>query len=235
MYLAEGVRWAEEALRTPAAIELWVAAPLLTRTPRGAAARTRLQDLPCPGFEVADSLFETLSDTRAPQGVLIVLRRSALSSAAASSLATGVWVVAVGVHDPGNLGGLARTARALGAAGLVAWGGADPFHPRAVRASAGALLDLPVLEPRSQDEAARLLRSVEAREAAPRGGADPVSLDWSGPCALVLGGEAEGVPATLSAACRSRVTLPMRPGSESLNVGAAAAALLALALLRSRR
>jgi TrmH family RNA methyltransferase len=128
-----------------------------------------------------------------------------------------------------------RTARALGAAGLAAWGGADPYHPRAVRATAGALLDLPILEPATEQQLARLLRGVDARAAVPRGGADPRDLTWSGPCALVLGGEAEGLPEGLAAACRMRVSLPMRSGSDSLNVGAAAAALLALVLPSPRR
>jgi TrmH family RNA methyltransferase len=228
VYLAEGVRWAEEALRFPGAVELWVASPRLGSADRGAAALARLRELSCPGFSVPDAIFEALADTRSPQGVLLVLRRSPAPSAAPP--APGLWLVAVGIQDPGNLGGLARTARALGAAGLVAWGGADPFHPRAVRASAGALLDLPVAEPGSQVEVERFLRRLDARAAVPRGGVDPRTLDWPETCALVLGGEAGGMPAALERACRARVSLPMRPGSDSLNVGAAAAALLALLL-----
>src|SRR5690606_37519383 len=54
-------------------------------------------------------------------------------------------LVAVDVVDPGNVGGMMRTAHALGADLFIAAGGSDPYHPRAVRTSMGSLFKLPLV------------------------------------------------------------------------------------------
>jgi TrmH family RNA methyltransferase len=238
VYLAEGVRWAEEALSVPRHLVAVLVSARLSQGERGLRLRERLGRLPCERYEVSDAIFDALGDARTPQGVLLLLRQPVATLAALGRIAGArpgsLCVVAVGVQDPGNLGGLVRTARALGASGFACHGGADLFHPRAVRASAGALLALPVAQASGLSELAEFLRGIEARAAVPRGGSDPGALDWSRPGALVLGSEAAGLPPEIEASCRGRVSLPMSPGCESLNVGAAAAALLALVRTASR-
>lgn len=235
VYIAEGIRWAEEALSRAGAIEAVLVSPVLERHERGRRLRQRLARLSCPRHEAPDDLLDAAGDVRTPQGVVLLLRRpddslGALMERPVGRSRPGIWVVAVGVQDPGNLGGLLRTAHALGAAGFVGWGGADLFHPRAVRASAGALLRLPAARARGQEELLAFLRTLEARAAVPRGGEDPRHLDWGGRRAVVLGSEGVGLPPDIEAACAGRVSVPMRAGSESLNVAAAAAALLAMIL-----
>jgi len=250
VYIAEGVRWVEEALAARAPIEAVLVSPGLGRNERGARARAALAVLRCERFEAPDALLEAVGHAHTAQGVILLLRRpdDSLSDLAAraspaparsparavppggtaSLEAAGPWVVACGVQDPGNLGGLLRTSRALGAAGFITGGGADLFHPRAVRASAGALLDLPVASAAGTEELVGFLRGLDARAAVPRGGADPRQFTWNGRSALVLGGEGAGLPPAVEQACNGRVSVPMRAGSESLNVSAAAAALLAV-------
>ncbi len=233
VYIAEGVRWAEEALEHGAEIDTALVSALLARSGRGKKVREGLARLDCARFEVPDEVLSSTGDVRTPQGVLLVLKRPDDSlgvqiERAGGAAREGIWVVAVGIQDPGNLGSLLRTARALGAAGLVAFGGADLFHPRAVRASAGALLDLPAAQGRDEQEVLSFLRSRQAWAATARGGRQPRAVRWSGRQALVLGSEGAGLPPAIEAACAGRVSVPMRSGSESLNVTAAAAALLAL-------
>jgi TrmH family RNA methyltransferase len=122
-----------------------------------------------------------------------------------------------GVGDPGNVGTIIRTAHAL-LDGLVVLGPdcADPFSPKAVRASMGSIFAQP------------LARGAVAETPAPRaalvahGGESLAALD--GAATLCLGAEREGLPREVLAACDSQVTIPLRPGgAESLNVAAVAA------------
>jgi TrmH family RNA methyltransferase len=121
-----------------------------------------------------------------------------------------------GVGDPGNVGTIVRSARSL-LGGSVALGPdcADPFGPKAVRASMGSVFHQP------------LLRADVGETPAPRaalvahGGAGLDSL--GGAATLCLGAEREGLPEDVLEACEARVTIPLRPGADSLNVAAAAA------------
>lgn len=133
---------------------------------------------------------------------------------AESALAPCVYLHGVG--DPGNVGTIVRSAHSL-LGGTVALGPdcADPFGPKAVRASMGAVF------------AQALVRAGVEETPAPRaalvahGGTGLEALD--GAATLCLGAEREGLPEGVLAACEARATIPLRPGAESLNVAAAAA------------
>jgi RNA methyltransferase, TrmH family len=122
-----------------------------------------------------------------------------------------------GVGDPGNVGAIVRTAHAL-VGGTVVLGPdcADPFSPRAVRASMGSIFGQPLL--RAGVEATLAPRAALVAHG---GGA----LDGLADAAtLCLGSEREGLPAETLRECDLRVTIPLRAGAaESLNVAAAAA------------
>jgi TrmH family RNA methyltransferase len=121
------------------------------------------------------------------------------------------------VADPGNVGAIVRSADALlGAAVVLAPGCADPFSPKAVRASMGSIFAAPPLR-------AELGATPRPRAAlVAHGGEGPAAL--AGAATLCLGAERDGLPAEALAACDVRVTIPLRPGGpESLGVAAAAA------------
>ena len=131
--------------------------------------------------------------------------------------ATSPCVHLHGVGDPGNVGAIVRTAHAL-LGGTVVLGPdcADPFGPKAVRASMGSIFGQPLL--RGGVEATPRPRAALVAH----GGAGLEALD--GAATLCLGGEREGLPAEALAECDAQVTIPLRPGgAESLNVAAAAA------------
>lgn len=122
-----------------------------------------------------------------------------------------------GVGDPGNVGTIVRTAHALiGGSVALGPGCADPFSPKAVRASMGAVFSQP------------LLRVEVGATPAPRAALvahDGEGLEKiDGVATLCLGAEREGLPETVLEECETAVTIPLRAGAaESLNVGAAAA------------
>ncbi len=124
-----------------------------------------------------------------------------------------------GVSDPGNVGTLIRTAAALvGGSVAIGPGTADPFSPRAVRASMGAVFTQPLVRCGVGD-------TPGPRAALVAHGGDPLER-IGGPGTLCLGSEREGLPPEVVEACEVAVTIPVREGAESLNVAAAAAIAL---------
>jgi len=122
-----------------------------------------------------------------------------------------------GVADPGNVGTIVRTAHALlGGTVVLGPGCADPYSPKAVRASMGSVFGQP------------LARGAVGETPAPRAallahGGEPLAA-LGGAATLCLGAEREGLPAEVLDACEAQVTIPLRPGgAESLNVAAVAA------------
>ena len=141
----------------------------------------------------------------------------------------GPVVVVVDLADPGNAGTLVRTAEAAGAAGVVFSGSCtDPFGPKAVRSAAGSIARLPIAEADSVGDALDVLAAAGRLLVATvvRGGADPESVDLSMPIALVVGSEAHGLATAIIDRCDHRITIPMTPSVESINVAMAGAALL---------
>jgi TrmH family RNA methyltransferase len=136
-------------------------------------------------------------------------------------------VVTEDVEKPGNLGAILRTADAVAADGVIAAGGTDLYNPNVVRASIGTVFSVQIAAAPAA-EVAEWLRRRGVRIVASRVDAARlhVESDLTGPVALVLGSEAEG----LSEAWRGRdvegVRLPMLGVADSLNVSAAGAVLL---------
>jgi TrmH family RNA methyltransferase len=122
------------------------------------------------------------------------------------------------VSDPGNVGTLIRTADAFGAAVSLSPECADPLGPRALRASAGAIFRIPLVE----------WGSTLGRQVAlvAHGGAPISDVALDQPLTLLLGAEREGLPAELVAQSHTAVTIPLPGDAESLNVAAAGAIAL---------
>lgn len=183
--------------------------------------------VPVPVRRVSADLLASLSEVETSQGVLAVVRRPAFDEAA---LFQGVplVLVAAGVQNPGNLGGLLRTAEAAGASGAyLTSGSADPFSWKALRGSMGSAFRLPHVRRLTLDDAlARLAARGVTIAAAAVPGTPCDTADLRGPLALVVGPEGTGLPADVVARATLRVAVPMRAPVESLNVGVAAGVLL---------
>ncbi len=230
LFLAEGIHLAEEALRSPARIRMVVVSPRIARVPRGRALLERLRRASFPVRRAGDRLLEGLCDTESHQGVILLAARPAWSL---DDLLTGgsapLVLAPCGVQDPGNLGALARVVEASWGTGIVCSGsGADPWSPRALRASAGSLLRVPIMEIPDAGETLSCLRSrgLTLVGASPRAREGYREARLSGPVALFVGGEGPGLAREVERAMDLLVRIPMREGVESLNVAAAAAVLL---------
>lgn len=181
-------------------------------------------------YRVPPDLLAAASGLAAPPRFLAVLPQPPRRGFRDVGFPPALALYLAGVADPGNVGTLVRTAAALGVDWLALGpGSADPFGPRAVRAAMGATYSLPILEGVSPaDLATRSGFTIVA--AVPSGGLPPWRADLTRPLVLALGAERAGLAPAMDvlegAAPLVSVTIPQAPGSESLNVAAAGAALL---------
>ena len=167
------------------------------------------------GENVEPALLAEVSTLGHPPRVIGVFRRDDLPRAPVPETGLALWHVG----DPGNVGTLVRSAAALGPAFVaLSQGCADATGPKALRASMGALFRVPLLA--FDDAPGRRIALVA------RGGVPMEELDLSGPTTFVLGAEREGLPESVLATCEERATIPLAPGTESLNVATAGAIAL---------
>jgi TrmH family RNA methyltransferase len=137
-------------------------------------------------------------------------------------------VVLAALQDPGNLGTIIRSAEAFGANGIICLPGTvNPWNPKAVRASAGSIFRLPILNV-SEDEALTQFREAGVRLLTTTvQGAQPADLvDLAEPLAILIGNEGNGVPADLAIKADMAITIPCPGPVESLNAAVAASVLL---------
>jgi RNA methyltransferase, TrmH family len=165
------------------------------------------------GVEVAPGLLREVSSLGSGTRALAVYPQR-WAPAPAGPVCVALW----GVGDPGNVGAVLRSAVAFGAASVaIGPGSADPFAPKAVRASMGALFDVPVVRVREVSELPGRKVALVARAGNP---IDEVRGDVT----LVVGAEREGLPEAVVAACDEIAHIPI--ASESLNAAMAATVAL---------
>lgn len=224
--LLEGPHLLEEALSAGLALEEVLATPDFLASAEG---RRLAQALPVSPLEVSPDLFSELTDADSPRG-LLALAHLPRAGVEALPVRPGLpYLYLDGLQDPGNLGALARVAEAAGAAGLaLSPGCAHPNHPRALRASAGSLLRLPVAVDVDPDALDHRLASIHPRWTAlvPRDGEGLYRASLEGTLILAVGAEGPGLSPPLLARAGLRLTIPMEPAVESLNATVAAALVL---------
>jgi len=208
LFVAEGVREVERARAAGLTIAATYVAPALVEWPHG-------------GEEVSERVLRKMAYRADPEGVLAVVEVPHRELPRDGTL----YLVAVGIEKPGNLGAMARSADAAGAdALLVADAEADPWNPNAIRASTGAVFTLPVVEATLDD-----VRALDAQLVAAVVGAATAytDADLERPSAIAVGAEDEGLDAAWRAAADVTVALPVLGRAvDSLNASTAAAVLL---------
>jgi TrmH family RNA methyltransferase len=208
-------------------------------------------------LRTTDRLFAGVAATEAPQGIAALVH---VRQASFDDIARGcpLLVVLAGVQDPGNVGAILRTAEAMGATAaatcaVAGVGASNPLAPKALRASAGSALRLPLVRGASAATLMLQLRvaGIKSYAACPVASRDfggdiaaderatppalrPWEADWKGSVALWIGNEGAGLPGEIARSADARVTIPQmaaQPGVdagkvESLNAAAAATILL---------
>jgi len=176
-----------------------------------------------------DKLFASAVPSETPQGVAALVRCKTftLEDVLAKSQ-SGPLLAIAGVQDPGNLGTILRSAEAFGAGGvLLGEGTVSPFNSKVIRASAGSVFRLPIVQTKLQGTLEQM-RELGLRLVATSShkGTSLDQANLTGPLAVFIGSEGAGLPRELLAQMTETMAVPHSPTVESLNAGVAASIVL---------
>lgn len=225
----EGRRLVEEALRSEIEIdELYFAD---TFRDRGLIDQLVQRS----GFiaELPERTFKSIADTANPQGVILTARRPSYGLGdLAKRIAAGsmpLIIMLAEANNPSNLGAIVRTAEAADAAGvIVTQGSADAYSPKSIRAAMGSSLRLPIVTGTeiaavADWASANGFRLITTEADGASGYSD---YDWTSKNILIFGSEGHGVGQEITRHAKTSVSIPMRNGVESLNLGVSAGIIL---------
>lgn len=222
LFCLEGVRVIEEALAAGLVHSLYFNERLFN-TDRGRELFNQVQAKQVPHFECTWPVLSELTETVNSQGVVAVVHKPVWQ------LQTqGLLLIADEIQDPGNMGTLIRTAVAAGVQGLlVVDGSVDLYNPKVLRASMGAILQLPHWFVNRKE----LLEIIETNSitlvVADLFDAQTYwSVAYPPNLALVIGNEARGVHSDFREKSNLRVKIPLVGSVESLNASVAAGVLM---------
>jgi TrmH family RNA methyltransferase len=230
----EGVRLAEEAVRSGLAVEFCLAATgrkddrtdnLIRVLARG---KTEI-------VEISSRLLSGIAETKNSQGLILICSRPADDRVSFENVTRGasppvpIIVLLVNINNPSNLGAVVRSAEAAGAVGvIVSSNSADAFSPKALRATMGSGFRVPIWQGPSVMEAIRWAKQT-GHEVTAATGDTPISYldsDLTKPRLLIFGSEAHGVSDEILTAVDSTIRIPMDSPVESLNLAVSAGVIL---------
>lgn len=224
VFLLEGTRLCSEALREDIQVlEVFYTPSMLDSD---SDLVQKLCAISTFSEQVSDTVFAKMSDTCSPQGILLIARFKYNNVAPQ----TGKFIAFERVQDPSNLGAASRTAEALGFSGIIiSDASVDPYSPKSLRASMGALLRIPVIV---ESNFAVAMAEYKSRGFKVSGTvvdsfATPINIvDFSEKEIVIIGNEASGMTEEAKSVCDRLITIPMAGRAESLNAGVAAAIVM---------
>jgi len=173
-------------------------------------------------YQIPDSLFNKISDTVSPQGIIALSQIPKSSTKQINS--DGRYIALENIADPSNLGAISRTSEALGVSGLILTNnGCDPYSPKALRASMGTLLRMPIIIVEDfSDQLCNL--GLKTYSCVVDSDALPINeINFDDGSILIIGNEANGITEKTKTSSDYRITIPMSGRAESLNAAVAAA------------
>ena len=179
-------------------------------------------------YIISDKLFNTVSDTKNPQGILAVCAKLKYEIKDIIRK-NGFYVIAEEMNDPGNLGTVIRTAHAAGANGVIlSAGSVDLYNPKVLRSTMGSVFKVPVIQNADLECITSFMKKngIKIYAAHLKGKKNYFDLDQKSGCAFMLGNEARGLSDKAAAMCDCLIRIPMPGQAESLNASVAAAVLI---------
>lgn len=180
-------------------------------------------------YTVKDSLFEKISETVNPQGILAVCHIKEFDVTNVDYSNSPFFVVLENVTDPGNMGTLIRTADAAGADGIfLSKGCVDIYNPKVIRATMGSIFHLPIYRNLNLMNLMEDFKNnnVKTLAAHLKGTSTPYKVDMTTACAVIIGNEANGLSDEISEMASDLVKIPMPGKAESMNAGIAGGILI---------
>lgn len=237
IFLAEGSKMYEEA--PPELIrEVYLTKGMLEQLKSRAAAEGATQDraryieekLSHTGYEtVSEEVFERMSDTRTPQGILTVLNRPVYGMKDLLRGDCPLLLLLEDIQDPGNLGTMVRTGEGAGITGVIMSSQTvDIYNPKTIRATMGSIYRVPFLYVEDLGETVRSLRknNIHVYAAHLQGRTYYSSLSFREGTAFLIGNEGNGLRRETAMLAESYLKIPMEGEVESLNAAIAASLLV---------
>jgi len=222
----------EEALRDKLGVKMVVASPSLVQH-HGKGVLKLAESRSVEILWVSERMMDMISESKTPQPVMAVVNTTEHSEEELLAHSSGLIVVAHQLQDPGNLGTIIRTAEAVGASGVaISTNTVDPFNPKAIRASMGSILRLPIVNIADVRAFIKACKKKGYQTVATVLGGEIThfDIDLKKPTTVMLGQEGAGLPQEIMPDIDLHVRIPMAETIDSLNVATAAAVILYEAL-----
>lgn len=228
-YIIEGIRFVEEAIKENIINYILFSQKLFaTSNPERAMA------IDCNKYEIEDELLKELCGTENPQGILAIVSKKNYDFL---DIKNDFVIIADGIQDPGNLGTIIRTADAAGAGGvIITKGTVDVYNDKTLRSTMGSIFHIPLIFAENFNELSIALKGLgyNIYAASLEGSKYIYDCNFENKTAIIIGNEANGIPAEHMEAVTQRIKIPMPGKAESLNA-AAAAAVIIYEVLRQRK
>ena len=186
---------------------------------------------------LSDNVFEHVSDTKTPQGILCIVKQKEYDQKALLQIKNPHFVVLDNLQDPGNLGTIVRTAEAAGAdAVFLSKDSVDIYNPKTIRSTMGSVYRMPVVYVGDILELLAEFRKKGIRSYAAhlKGKHSYDRENYQSGTAILIGNEGNGLREEVSQKADNLVYIPMQGKVESLNA-AVAASILMFEVSRQRR
>ena len=180
-------------------------------------------------YIVKKDIFNKISDTVNPQGILAVCRILHRDIYSAFENKNGFYVILDRIMDPGNMGTIIRTSDAGGASGIfLSKGCVDLYNPKVIRSTMGSIFHLPIYVNVDIQELLNECYKNSIVTIASHLGGDkmPYEIDMKKPCAILIGNEANGLSDEVSGRADELVKIPMPGKAESMNAAIAGSILI---------
>lgn len=227
-FFIEGERFVEESLKEKVKILYIFVSDSFLATVSAFKILEKIHQNPCPIYQISDKLFQEISDTENPQGILAVMEMQ--NYALFDVVKENSFIVLLdSIQDPGNLGTIIRTADAAGASGIIySKGSVDLYNPKVLRATMGSVFHLPVVYSENLSDTIRELKGkgVKLLAAHLKGEMPYFHEDLKGPVGIIIGNEANGISEEVACHADAFVRIPMDGKAESLNASVAAGILM---------
>ncbi len=173
---------------------------------------------------VENRLFEKISDTVSPQGIMAVCRQKQFDEKRLFEKENPFFVMLERLCDPGNLGTIIRSADAAGAdAVFLSEGSVDLYNGKVIRSTMGSIFHMPIIQNVNFSDMILYMRKmgISIFAAHLKGNVYPYDVDLRKGCAILIGNEANGLSESVSEMADMLVKLPMLGKAESINASAA--------------
>lgn len=231
LFIAEGSRLVEEVLKSDWQIAFCICDEQALKKERVLSIVKKLEAFDCLVCQVNKAIYDKISDTKEPQGILLVVKKKVypLQDLIAGDLMPTI-VLLDRLQDPGNVGTIIRTADAAGCTGIVLLKETvDLFSSKTVRATMGSMFHLPIVTEVSVVEFLDFIKKnqialyVTALDLAAK---LYFQADFNRATAIAFGNEGNGISEALLKHAESKLFIPMPGKAESLNVAAATAIIM---------